>query len=85
MADSRVPWGIDALAGAVARPAWRSKPSWYLVATDDRMIPSPSQRAMSERAGSTVTETPGSHAVYLSNPAAVASVIPQAAETLSDR
>jgi pimeloyl-ACP methyl ester carboxylesterase len=85
MADSQVPWGVDALGGAVSEPAWRTKPSWYLVASDDRMIPPPAQRAMSERAGSTVTETPGSHAVYVSNPAAVAGVISQAAETLSAR
>ncbi len=83
MADSQVPWGVDALGGAVSEPAWRTKPSWYLVATDDRMIPPPAQRAMSERAGSTVTETPGSHAVYVSNPAAVAAVIAQAAAALN--
>ncbi|MFG1710658.1 alpha/beta hydrolase [Nonomuraea sp. M3C6] len=79
MADSQVPWGVDALGGAVTEPAWRIKPSWYLVATDDRMIPPPAQRAMAERAGSTVTETPGSHAVYVSNPVAVAAIIAQAA------
>ena len=83
MADSQVPWGVDALGGAVSEPAWRTKPSWYLVATDDRMIPPPAQRAMSERAGSTVTETPGSHAIYVSNPAAVAAVIAQAAAALN--
>src|SRR3954469_17198122 len=79
MADSQVPWGVDALGGTISEPAWRTKPSWYLVATDDHMIPPPVQRAMSERAGATVTETPGSHAVYVSNPAAVAAVIAQAA------
>jgi pimeloyl-ACP methyl ester carboxylesterase len=78
LADSQVPWGIDALAGAVTDPAWRSKPSWYLVATDDHMIPPPAQRAMAERAGSTVSETPGSHAVYVSRPKAVARVVLQA-------
>ncbi|MFC4121678.1 alpha/beta hydrolase [Nonomuraea zeae] len=82
MADSQVPWGVDALGGAVSEPAWRSKPSWYLVASDDRMIPPPAQRAMSERAGSTVSEVAGSHAVYVSNPAAVAAVIAQAAAAL---
>ncbi|MFF3861399.1 alpha/beta fold hydrolase [Streptomyces sp. NPDC002209] len=82
MADSQVPWGIDALEGAVTEPAWRAKPSWYLVATDDRMIPPAAQRAMSERAGATVTETPGSHAVYVSRPAVVAAVIAQAAHGL---
>jgi hypothetical protein len=63
MADAQVPWGVDALNGAVTDPAWRHKSSWYLVAADDRMIPSPAQRAMAERAGATITETPGSHAV----------------------
>ncbi|MFF8726257.1 alpha/beta fold hydrolase [Streptomyces sp. NPDC015171] len=80
MADSQVPWGVEALGGAVSEPAWRSRPSWYLVATDDRMIPPAAQRAMSERAGATVSETPGSHAVYVSRPAVVAAVIAQAAE-----
>ncbi|MFD3942105.1 alpha/beta fold hydrolase [Streptomyces sp. NPDC058579] len=79
MADSQVPWGVDALEGAVSEPAWQTKPSWYLVATDDRMIPPAAQRAMSERTGATVTETPGSHAVYVSRPAVVAAVIAQAA------
>jgi pimeloyl-ACP methyl ester carboxylesterase len=79
MADSQVPWGVDALAGAVSEPAWRSKPSWYLVATDDRMIPPPAQRAMAERAGAAVTEAPGSHSIYLSQPLAVADLIRQAA------
>src|SRR4051812_14195081 len=79
MADAQVPWGLDALAGAVTTPAWRSKPSWYLVATDDQMIPPPAQRAMAERAGATVTETPGSHAMYVSSPQAVADLIKQAA------
>jgi pimeloyl-ACP methyl ester carboxylesterase len=79
MADSQLPWGVGALDGAVSDPAWRVKPSWYLVAADDRMIPPPAQRAMSERAGSTVVEVPGSHSVYVSQPAAVAALITQAA------
>jgi pimeloyl-ACP methyl ester carboxylesterase len=79
MADSQVPWAVEALGGSITEPAWRVKPSWYLVATDDRMIPPPAQRAMSERAGSTVTEVPGSHSVFLSQPAAVTAVIEQAA------
>jgi pimeloyl-ACP methyl ester carboxylesterase len=79
MADSQVPWGLDALNGAVSEPAWKSKPSWYLVATDDKMIPPDAQRGMSKRAGSTVVETPGSHAVYVSQPQAVADVIAKAA------
>ena len=79
MADSQVPWGLGALSGSITEPAWRLKPSWYLVATDDRMIPPPAQRAMSERAGSTVVETAGSHAVYVSKPPAVADLIKHAA------
>jgi pimeloyl-ACP methyl ester carboxylesterase len=79
MADSQVPWGVAALAGAITEPAWRAKPSWYLVATDDKMIPPPAQRSMAQRAGSTVVETAGSHAVYVSKPAVVAALIEQAA------
>jgi pimeloyl-ACP methyl ester carboxylesterase len=75
MADSQVPWAVEALSGTISEPAWRSKPSWYLVATEDRMIPPPTQRAMSERAGSTVVEAVGSHAIYVSQPAAVADLI----------
>jgi pimeloyl-ACP methyl ester carboxylesterase len=70
MADSQVQWGLDALNGAVTEPAWKAKPSWYLVSTDDRMIPPDAQRAMSKRAGSTVAEVKGSHAVYVSQPRA---------------
>lgn len=79
MADSQVPWGVAALEGAVSEPAWRTKPSWYLVAADDHMIPPSAQRAMAGRAGAVVTETPGSHAVYVSRPAAVAAIIAKAA------
>jgi pimeloyl-ACP methyl ester carboxylesterase len=80
MADSQVPWGLEALGGAISEPAWRSKPSWYLVATDDKMIPPPAQRFMSERAGSTVVEAAGSHAIYVSNPNVVAELIEKAAQ-----
>jgi pimeloyl-ACP methyl ester carboxylesterase len=79
MADSQVPWGLEALNGAVTEPAWRTKPSWYLVSTEDKMIPPDAQRAMSKRAGSTVVEAKGSHAVYVSQPQAVASIIAKAA------
>jgi len=80
MADSQVPWGVEALSGAISHPAWKTKPSWYLVATEDRMIPPDAQRAMSKRAGSTVVEAKGSHAVYVSQPQAVASLIEKAAK-----
>jgi pimeloyl-ACP methyl ester carboxylesterase len=79
MADSQVPWGVGALSGTISEPAWKTKPSWYLVATDDKMIPPDAQRAMSKRAGSTVVEVKGSHAVYVSQPRAVASLIEKAA------
>jgi pimeloyl-ACP methyl ester carboxylesterase len=82
MADSQVPWGLEALNGTVSDPAWRSKPSWYLIATDDRMIPPQAQRTMAERAGAKTTEAPGSHAIYVSQPGAVASLITQAARSL---
>lgn len=81
MADSQVPWGIDALQGAVTKPAWKEKSSWYLVATDDRMIPPPAQRFMSQRAGAKVSEAPGSHAIYESKPDVVARLIAAAANS----
>src|SRR5881296_11461 len=80
MADSQVPWGVEALSGTVSQAAWRTRPSWYLVATEDKMIPPPAQRFMSERAGSTVVEVAGSHAIYVSQPNAVAALIKQAAQ-----
>jgi pimeloyl-ACP methyl ester carboxylesterase len=83
MADSQVPWGVEALSGTISEAAWRSKPSWYLLATEDGMIPPPAQRSMSERAGSTVEEAAGSHAIYLSQPAAVAALIEKAASEVS--
>lgn len=78
MADSQVPWGVEALGGTITEPAWRTKPSWYLVASEDKMIPPDAQRAMSKRAGSMVVEVKGSHAVYVSQPEAVASLIKKA-------
>jgi len=79
MADSQVPWGLGAISGAISEPAWKSKPSWYLVVTEDRMIPPDAQRAMAKRAGATVVETKGSHAIYVSKPGVVAALIEQAA------
>jgi pimeloyl-ACP methyl ester carboxylesterase len=79
MADSQVPWGVDALGGTITDPAWRTKPSWYMVTTEDRMIPPAAQRTMSQRAGATVTEVAASHSVYVSQPAPVAALIKQAA------
>ena len=78
MADSQVPWGVEALSGTINEPAWKTKPSWYLVTTDDKMIPPPAQRFMSKRAGSTVVEVAGSHAIYVSQPNPVAALIEKA-------
>jgi pimeloyl-ACP methyl ester carboxylesterase len=75
MANSQVPWGLDALSGEITDPAWKTKPAWYLLVTDDRMIPIAAQRFMCERAGATPTEVPGSHAIYVSNPRVVADLI----------
>src|SRR5919107_4929103 len=83
MAASQVPWGVEALGGTIGEAVWRSKPSWYLLATEDRMIPPQTQRSMSERAGSTVEESAGSHAIYVSQPAAVAALIEKAASEVS--
>ncbi len=80
MADSQVPWHMDAPAGRITDPAWRTKPSWYMVTTEDRMIPPTAQRAMSQRIGATVTEVAASHSVYVSQPAPVAELIKQAAQ-----
>ena len=82
MADSQVPWGVEALSGTIKEPAWKTKPSWYLVATDDKMIPPPAQQFMSKRAGSTVVEASGSHSIYVSKPDAVAALIEKAAKAV---
>jgi pimeloyl-ACP methyl ester carboxylesterase len=85
MADSQVPWGLDALNGTISEAAWKTKPSWYLVATDDKMIPPAAQRFMSKRAGSTVVEFAGSHAIYVSQPNAVAALIEKATRALIEK
>ncbi len=82
MADSQVPWGVGALAGEISEPAWRSRPSWYLIPTGDLIIPPDAQRLMSKRAGSTVVEIEGNHAIYVSNPTAVAELIQTAVAEL---
>ena len=79
MADSQVPWGVGAITGTISQPGWKSKPSWYLLTTEDKMIPPDAQRFMSKRAGAKVVETKASHAVYMSQPEAVASIVEAAA------
>jgi pimeloyl-ACP methyl ester carboxylesterase len=85
MADSQVPWGVDALGGQITEPAWRSKPSWYMVATEDKMIPPEAQRTMAQRAGANVVDGKGSHAIYVSQPGRVCALIEQAASALAAR
>jgi len=82
MADSQVPWGVEALTGTITQPAWKTKPTWYMVTTEDRMIPPAAQRFMSQRAGATVVEVAGSHAIYVSQPAKVAELIAKAAKAV---
>jgi len=82
MADSQVPWGVNALNGTISEPAWRTKPSWYLLTTADKMIPPVAQRLMAKRASATVVEVKGSHAIYVSHPQAVATVIEKAAQSV---
>jgi len=82
MADSQVPWGLEALGGVISEPAWKAKRSWYLITTEDKMIPPDAQRSMSKRAGSTVVEVKGSHAIYVSQPEAVAALVEQAAKSV---
>jgi pimeloyl-ACP methyl ester carboxylesterase len=83
MNDSHVPWGVDALGGEITQAAWHSKPTWYMVTTEDRMIPHQAQRTMAERAGADVVDAQGSHAIYVSQPAQVCALIEQAASAVA--
>jgi len=85
MADSQVPCNVDALNGTISEPAWKAKPSWYLVVTEDKMIPPVAQRFMTKRAGSTVAEVAGSHAIYVSQAKAVAGLIEKASRALMEK
>ena len=85
MADSQVPWGVEALGGTITEAAWKTKPSWYLVASEDKMIPPPAQHFMSKRAGATVVEVAGSHAIYVSQPNAVAMLIKDASQGVNKK
>ncbi|MEU6190510.1 hypothetical protein [Nocardia sp. NPDC047038] len=82
LADSQVPWGVEALGGTISEPAWRNKPSWYLHVTEDNMIPPAAQLSMAERIGATVAQTPGSHAIYVSRPGVVANLVRTAADAV---
>jgi len=75
LAASQASWGGQAFAGSVAAAAWRTKPSHYIVAAQDRMIPPAAQKQMAERAGSGISEIAASHAVMISHAAEVADAI----------
>ncbi|MES2128778.1 MAG: alpha/beta hydrolase [Pseudomonadota bacterium] len=83
MAASQLPWGVAALTGAVSEASWKVKPSYYLVAKDDKMIPPPAQRFMSQRIHAKVVEVAGSHSVYISQAKVVAQLIEQAARDIA--
>src|ERR1700726_5160978 len=80
MADSQVPWGVNALNGTISEPAWKTKPSWYLLTTEEKMIPPDAQRQMAKRAGAMIVEVKSSHSVFVSHPQAVATLIEKAAK-----
>jgi pimeloyl-ACP methyl ester carboxylesterase len=83
MAASQIPWGLAAVKGTITQPAWQNKPSWYLVASNDKMIPPPAQHQMAERAHAKISEIASSHAVYVSHPKVVAALIEKAAQGAS--
>ncbi|MBO9703143.1 MAG: alpha/beta hydrolase [Sporocytophaga sp.] len=84
MADTQVPWGIDAINGTISEAAWKNKPSWYLIGTKDRMVPPEAQRFMAKRSGATIIEAEGSHAIYVSKPDTVTSIIETAAKAIAE-
>lgn len=85
MADSQAPWGVQAFTGQITAPAWKTKPSWYLIPADDQIIPPVAQRAMAARAGATIQSVSGSHAVYVANPDATAAIIEAAANSIEQQ
>jgi pimeloyl-ACP methyl ester carboxylesterase len=85
MASSQVPWGVAAVNGVLTDAAWKTKPSWYLLTTEDHMILPDAERFMAKRAGSKVVEIKASHAVFVSHPDAVVSLIEQAASGVADQ
>jgi pimeloyl-ACP methyl ester carboxylesterase len=74
-ADAQLPWGVEALSGQISDAAWRHRPNWYLVTSEDRMIPPDEQRSMAQRIGATTVETASSHSVFASHPEVVTEII----------
>ena len=75
MANAQVPWGLGAFSGKIAEPAWKTKPVFHLLTSDDLMVPPALQREMAQRASATITEVAASHAVMISQPEAVVQCI----------
>jgi len=85
MAESQVLISADSFTGAVKTPAWKSKPTWYMVATADREINPDQERMMAKRAHAKTVEVKSSHAAYVAHPKETAKLIEEAASSASDR
>ncbi|MGP0093751.1 MAG: alpha/beta fold hydrolase [Xanthobacteraceae bacterium] len=83
MAISQVPISTDAFTHKVTNPAWKTKPTWYMVATEDRSINPEQERMMAKRAHATTVEVKASHVAYMSHPKEVAKLIEEAAASVS--
>jgi pimeloyl-ACP methyl ester carboxylesterase len=85
MAISQVPISTDAFTHKVKNPAWKHKPTWYMVATEDRSINPDQERMMAKRANAKTVEVKSSHVAYLSHPKETAKLIEEAATSVSAR
>src|ERR1700690_1236659 len=83
MAIEQVPISTDAFTHKVTNPAWKTKPTWYMVATEDRSINPEQERMMAKRAHATTVEVKASHVAYMSHPEESAKLIEQAAASVS--
>ncbi len=83
MAAVQKPLSLNAFSGKEGIPAWKSIPSWYLVCTNDQMIPPPAQEFLAKRMNATVQSVPSSHCPFMSHPQSVADIIVLAAESIS--
>ena len=83
MAISQVPISTDAFTHKVTKPAWKTKPTWYMVAAADRSINPEQERMMAKRAHATTVEVKSSHVAYMSHPKEAAKLIEEAATSAS--
>jgi pimeloyl-ACP methyl ester carboxylesterase len=82
---TQVPTSIAAMKGEVTTPAWKSKPSWYIIAANDRAISPDLEAAQAKKIGATTTTVPSSHVIMLAQPSKVAGVIFDAASKASSK